>query len=125
ALGRAPGGIEGGRHRQDQPGSAIPPFIGETMHSNAIGLSRRSPLFCGTALAAAMERAEPQLSAGASRATRVRRADDAGFVMPIAGGVASFAEHDSPFNKVAGLGFGGVPEPAVLDQVERAFAAYD
>jgi len=40
-----------------------------------------------------------------------------------AGGVASFAEEDSPLNKVAGLGFGGVPEAAALDEVERAFAA--
>ena len=29
----------------------------------------------------------------------------------------------SPFNKVAGLGFGGVPSPAALDEIERAFAA--
>ena len=28
-------------------------------------------------------------------------------MIPIAGGVASFAEEDSPFNKVVGLGFGG------------------
>jgi hypothetical protein len=44
-------------------------------------------------------------------------------VIPIAGGVASFAEQGSPFNKVAGLGFGGVPSAAALDQIERAFAA--
>ncbi len=30
---------------------------------------------------------------------------------------------DSPFNKVAGLGFGGVPGPDALDEVERAFTA--
>lgn len=29
----------------------------------------------------------------------------------------------SPFNKVAGLGFGGVPSAAALDDVERAFTA--
>src|SRR5215831_7575067 len=59
----------------------------------------------------------------ASEAAHRRRADGAGFVIPIAGGVASFAEEDSPFNKVAGLGFGGMPGAAALDEVERAFAA--
>jgi hypothetical protein len=44
-------------------------------------------------------------------------------VIPFAGGVASFAEEGSPFNKVAGLGFGGVPSAAALDQIERAFTA--
>jgi GNAT superfamily N-acetyltransferase len=43
--------------------------------------------------------------------------------MPVAGGVASFAEENSPFNKVAGLGFGGMPDVAALDEVEQAFAA--
>jgi GNAT superfamily N-acetyltransferase len=82
----------------------------------------RLPLFCDTALAARIERAEAQLIAKASEAAR-RRADAAGLVIPIAGGVASFAEKDSPFNKVAGLGFGGVPSPAALGEIERAFAA--
>ncbi|MFH9011608.1 GNAT family N-acetyltransferase [Streptomyces sp. NPDC017943] len=38
------------------------------------------------------------------------------------GGVASFAEDDSPLNKVAGLGFGGTPDDGLLDEIERAFA---
>ncbi len=82
----------------------------------------RLPLFCDTALTARIERAEAQLVAKAGEAAR-RRADSAGFVIPTAGGVASFAEQDSPFNKVAGLGFGGVPDAAELDEIERAFAA--
>src|SRR6478672_2828967 len=40
--------------------------------------------------------------------------------MEIAGGVACFAEPGSPFNKVCGVGFDGVP--ADLKRVERAFA---
>jgi ribosomal protein S18 acetylase RimI-like enzyme len=36
--------------------------------------------------------------------------------------VASFAEPDSPLNKVAGLGFDGPPDPDVLGTVERAYA---
>ena len=83
----------------------------------------RFPLFCDTALAGRIERAEAQLVAEASEAARRRTADAGGFVIPIDGGVASFAEEGSPFNKVAGLGFGGAPDAAALGEVERAFAA--
>src|SRR5215467_7777262 len=83
----------------------------------------RLPLFCDTALAGRIERAEAQLIAEASEAARRRGADAGGFVIPIAGGVASFAEEGSPFNKVAGLGFGGIPSAAALGEIERAFAA--
>ena len=82
----------------------------------------RLPLFCDTALAGRIERAEAQLIAKASEAARRRGADAGGFAIPIAGGVASFAGEDSPFNKVAGLGFGGTPGAAALDEIERAFA---
>ena len=67
-------------------------------------LSTRSALFCDTALAERIERAEAELIALASRASR-RRVSTPGFVLPVAGGVASFAEAGSPLNKVAGLGF--------------------
>ena len=83
----------------------------------------RAPLFCDTALAGRIERVEAQLIAQCNQAAR-RRAGTAGFVIPVAGGVASFAGEDSPYNKVAGLGFGGVPDPAALDEVEKAFAAF-
>ena len=80
-------------------------------------------MFCDTALAQRIERAEVQFIVEASAAARRRRADDAGFVIPVAGGVASFAEASSPYNKVAGLGFDGVPSPATLQEMERAYAA--
>ncbi len=83
----------------------------------------RLPLFCDTSLARRIERAEAQLIAKASEAAHRRRADDAGFVVPLAGGVASFAEAGSPYNKVAGLGFSGVPSPATWEEIERAYAA--
>jgi GNAT superfamily N-acetyltransferase len=83
----------------------------------------RSPLFCDTTLAARIERVEAQLIAECSQSSHRRRGDTAGFVISVAGGVASFAEKDSPFNKVAGLGFGGVPSMAEMDEIERAFAA--
>jgi ribosomal protein S18 acetylase RimI-like enzyme len=81
-------------------------------------------MFCDTALAGRIERAEAALIAAWNDATRPRRGDLAGFAMPIAGGVASYAEPDSPINKVAGLGFAGRPDPTDFDAIERAFAAH-
>lgn len=77
-------------------------------------------LFCDIALAARIERAEARLTAESSDAARARRGDAVGFARPLAGGVASFAEADSPFNKIIGLGFDGLPD--ALDEVEAAFA---
>lgn len=81
----------------------------------------RTPLFCDTTLAGRIERAEAEFIAACSSAARHR--EPAGFAIPIAGGVASYAEPDSPLNKVAGLGFADRPDPAELDTIERAFAA--
>jgi hypothetical protein len=83
----------------------------------------RLSLFCDTALAERIERVEAQLVAQGSQAAHHRAVGSAGFVIPVAGGVASFAEDGSPLNKVAGLGFGGVPTTAALEEMERAFAA--
>ena len=82
----------------------------------------RTPLFCGSELAGRIERAEAQLIAEATDAARRRRGDGGGFVIPVAGGVATFAEEGSPYNKIAGLGFGGLPGDASLDEIESAFA---
>jgi hypothetical protein len=81
-------------------------------------------IFCDIALPERIERVEAELMARAADAAQRRRADVEGFVIPIAGGVVTFAEEGSPFNKVAGLGFGGMPSTAALDAVERAFAAH-
>jgi ribosomal protein S18 acetylase RimI-like enzyme len=83
----------------------------------------RLSLFCDVALAERIERVEAELIARSSDAARHRRGDATGFATSIAGGVASFAEVDSPLNKVAGLGFGGVPGSMDVDEAERAFAA--
>jgi GNAT superfamily N-acetyltransferase len=85
----------------------------------------RLPLFCDAALAERIERVEAGLMARAAEAAAHRRPDMAGFVIPVAGGVATFAGEGSPFNKVAGLGFGGVPSADALDEIERAFATRD
>jgi GNAT superfamily N-acetyltransferase len=80
----------------------------------------RVPLFCDTALAGRIERAEAQLITRCCEAAR-RRTGAEGFAIPIAGGVASFAGEGSPYNKVAGLGFAGLPGGAALDDIEKAF----
>jgi len=82
------------------------------------------PLFCDTALAERVERAEAQLIARATQAAHRRRGGGAGFVMAVAGGVATFAEPGSPFNKVAGLGFAAAPSVRDLDEIEEAFGAH-
>ena len=76
----------------------------------------RRSLFCDQAPAARIERAEADFMAAGSAQ---------GFAMPVAGGIASFAAPGSPFNKVAGLGFGGVPTEAELSAVEAAFRERD
>jgi GNAT superfamily N-acetyltransferase len=82
-------------------------------------------LFCDVGLARRIEHAEARFVAACGDATRTRRGDGAGFAWPLADGVASFAEAGSPFNKVAGLGFAGLPDIAGLDEIEAAFAAAD
>jgi GNAT superfamily N-acetyltransferase len=82
-------------------------------------------LFCDIALAARIERAEVRFLTACRDAAQARRGDGAGFTRPVAGGVASFAEAGSPFNKVAGLGFSGLPGTAEFDEIEAAFAERD
>jgi GNAT superfamily N-acetyltransferase len=78
------------------------------------------PLFCDARLAHRVEKAEVDLISAVNRAARRRRAP--GFLIPVAGGVASFADDGSPYNKVTGLGFEGLPDDEELDRIEGAFA---
>jgi hypothetical protein len=68
------------------------------MAANAIGDT--DVLFCDTHLARHIEHAEVDLIRVANSAARRRAAP--GFLMSIVGGVASFADHGSPYNTVAG-----------------------
>jgi GNAT superfamily N-acetyltransferase len=79
-------------------------------------------LFCGTELAERIERAEADLIAAGTGAA-LDRSPDRSFVIPVAGGFACFADDGAPFNKVVGLGFGGVPSDAALDEIEAAYKA--
>ena len=82
----------------------------------------RTALFCDIPLAARIERAEADFIAVWNEAVRRRRGASAAFAISVAGGVASYAEPDSPINKVAGLGFAGRPEPSDFDKIEQAYA---
>jgi ribosomal protein S18 acetylase RimI-like enzyme len=83
----------------------------------------RASLFCDIPLAGRLERAEAEFIAACADAAGRRRGGQGQFTIPVAGGVASYAEPDSPLNKVAGLGFAGRPDPVDLDTIERAYAA--
>ncbi|MER7245540.1 GNAT family N-acetyltransferase [Kribbella sp. NPDC000426] len=87
--------------------------------------TERKPLFCDAELAERIERAETDLIEATVLAAHRRLGDGRGFVIPVAGGLATFADDDSPFNKVVGVGFGGVPAGDVLDEIEHAYAAVD
>ncbi|MBP7146420.1 MAG: GNAT family N-acetyltransferase [Acidobacteria bacterium] len=82
-------------------------------------------MFCSIELAARVERAAAALVRAGAESARAHHAAGANevFVLPLAGGIAAWASAGSPLNKVAGLGFGGVPSAGDLDAVERAFAA--
>lgn len=79
-------------------------------------------MFATSSLAQRIERAEVELVASAAAACE--RRVDAGQVINqrIAGGVAVFVEPGCPFNKLAGLGFDGLPPDGQLEEVERALA---
>lgn len=76
--------------------------------------------FPSRSLAARIERAESDLVHGAVSAL-IRQDGSAGFIRPLAGGVATFAGPGSPFNKVAGLGFGDAVRAEDLDEIEQLF----
>jgi GNAT superfamily N-acetyltransferase len=81
--------------------------------------AKRIPLFADVELVRRIEQAEAQLMAECVAAPP----GPAGFARPVAGGVATFADEGSPYNKVAGLGFDGLPSGTELDEIEQAFAA--
>ena len=79
-------------------------------------------LFADIALAARIELAECRLLADCAAAATRRRPDSMAFLQELAGGVATYTGPDSPFNKLAGLGFGDAVDEAGLADVERSFA---
>jgi GNAT superfamily N-acetyltransferase len=79
-------------------------------------------LFASRDLVARIERAECGLLEDAVRAVADLHPERGAAVIPLAGGVAAYSGEGSPLNKVAGLGFAGMPAPADLEAVERFHA---
>jgi GNAT superfamily N-acetyltransferase len=82
-------------------------------------------LFASTELAARIERAEARLVADCTRCAARRRPDAQTHVLPIGGGVATFAGPSSPLDKLIGLGFEGPVSEAELAAIEQTFARND
>jgi GNAT superfamily N-acetyltransferase len=80
-------------------------------------------LFATASLARRLERADVTLLTEGADASRRRLAADQLFIASIAGGAAVYAGPGSPLNKVAGLGFDGVPDEDELSRIEAAFEA--
>jgi GNAT superfamily N-acetyltransferase len=79
-------------------------------------------VFTTASLARRIEHAEAGLITEAVRAAARRVPPGQLFLREMHGGVAAYVEPGAPFNKVAGLGFDGVPSAEVLDAIEHAFA---
>lgn len=80
-------------------------------------------MFTTATLAARIERAECTMLTELGEAAARRRDPGSVILEPIAGGVATFIAPGSPVNKLAGLGFDGVPSESDLARVEEAFAS--
>jgi GNAT superfamily N-acetyltransferase len=79
------------------------------------------PLTASTALAARIDRAELSMVLGMADAMRASGSDVR--TWPIGGSVAVLSDADSPFNKLIGLGFAGVPDLDALAEIERVHRA--
>ena len=73
-------------------------------------------------LAARIEWAEAEFITAC--VTALGRGGESTFTEPLAGGMACYAPLDSPFTKVVGVGFAGLPPAGDLDAVEARYAAH-
>ncbi len=78
-------------------------------------------IFASTELAARLERADCQLLQDVAQSMANRRPEAPVYIQPIAGGLAVFTNPGSPLNKLAGLGFEGAVDEALLEEVEKEF----
>jgi GNAT superfamily N-acetyltransferase len=80
-------------------------------------------IFATASLARRIEGAEASLVRAAAAASAQRLGTENVLIREIAGGIAVFVQEGCPFNKVAGLGFDGIPSSETLDDLEAAFAS--
>lgn len=78
-------------------------------------------LFASVDLAARIERAERAMLLDCAASIAALPGRDV-FVREIAGGAATFTGDGSPLNKLAGLGFAGLPDERELGEIEAEFA---
>ena len=78
-------------------------------------------IFASVGLAARIERAECFMLLDCAVSIAALPARDV-FVREIAGGAATFTGDGSPLNKLAGLGFAGLPDERELGEIEVEFA---
>ena len=81
-----------------------------------------SPLFADIELAARIELAERGLLQDCLAAVAQRRPEVELYREALSGGLAGWAGEGSPFNKIAGLGFGGPIDEDELGVIEEEFA---
>jgi GNAT superfamily N-acetyltransferase len=79
-------------------------------------------MFATGSLARRIERAEASLIAECAAAASQRAEGRRAFTVPVRGGIAAFGEAESPINKIAGLGFDGVPTDEEMAVLERTYA---
>lgn len=79
-------------------------------------------MFAGTELAGRIERAEGKILRAGAEAIARRRGVEV-LLRSLAGSVAAYTVPGSPLNKLAGLGFGGVPDEADLAALEDEYRA--
>jgi ribosomal protein S18 acetylase RimI-like enzyme len=82
-------------------------------------------VFATASLAKRIEAAEASLIEQIGQAASRRLPDGEAVCIRIGGGVATFAGHGAPSNKVAGLGFAEPPDTTSLDHLEREFDKRD
>ena len=80
-------------------------------------------MFTPQSLARRIERAEAGLILEAARVAGRRLPEGQLLIHELHGGAAVYVERGSPFDKVVGLGFEGVPSDADLSRLEEQFAA--
>lgn len=79
-------------------------------------------MFANASLARRIERAEVGLILEGAAVGGRRVPRDQPVIVELNGGAAVYIEPGSPFNKVVGLGFAGVPDLAVVGSIEQRFA---
>jgi hypothetical protein len=78
-------------------------------------------ILADTELGARIDQVEARLSTALAEAVQRRNPRSDAFALAIGRGAAVYAGADSPANKIIGIGFEGIPEGRILDEMERRY----